>query len=91
MMFLCLICWRSSVVEQGFHKAKVAGSIPAASTKIKLGSLSIWFCFSCFGAGIEPERGRENGSFPVAELFKPRGLKSEAREIPCRQHQILRF
>ena len=24
------------------------------------------------------ERGRENGSFPVAELFKPRGLKEQS-------------
>ncbi len=26
------------------------------------------------------ERGRENGSFPVAETLKPLGFKAEARE-----------
>jgi hypothetical protein len=28
--------------------------------------------------GFEQERGRENMSFPVAELFKPRGLKERS-------------
>jgi len=28
--------------------------------------------------GVERERGRENESFPVAEILKPRGFRAQA-------------
>ncbi|OGE84750.1 MAG: hypothetical protein A3J48_04300 [Candidatus Doudnabacteria bacterium RIFCSPHIGHO2_02_FULL_46_11] len=38
-------------------------------------SFDIGFLFCC--RGIERERGRENGSFPVEEKLKPSGFRAE--------------
>ncbi len=43
-------------------------------TKIKQGALALfYFC----GRRLERERGRENGSFPVAEVLEPLGSKAQ--------------
>lgn len=50
------------MVEQRFCKALVGGSIPLS------GSIFMNLLIPENGAKIEGERGRENGSFPVAEI-----------------------
>ena len=57
-------------IERLVAVQKVAGSIPAKDTEKYSSKNKL--------AGIEQERGRENGSFPGVDVLKPQGFKERS-------------
>ena len=57
----------------GTSPARVRGSNPLEGTKKNRDENTVFYL--CLNAGFEPKKGSGKRIFPVAELFKPRGLK----------------
>ena len=41
--------------------------------------------------GFERERGRENGSFPVAEILKPMGFRTQFFPVSERKERVVKI